>query len=277
MLQPQPPSPEAPVPLWPGGAPGALGTDDRDIPTLTAYVPAAPTPLGTAVVVCPGGGYVNLAMDHEGRQVGEFFARLGITAFVLKYRLGPRYRHPVMLGDAQRAVRTVRSQAARRSLNPGRVGIMGFSAGGHLASTVATHLEEGRPESADPIDRESARPDFLVLGYPVITMFEPHVHQGSRFHLLGPEQHPDTMARLSNDRQVTDRTPPTFLFHTDSDRGVPPENSVQFYLALRKAGVPAELHIYEQGRHGVGLAPADPVLSTWPARLVDWLKVRKLL
>jgi acetyl esterase/lipase len=254
-----------------------VGTGELDVPMLTPYLPAQTNAFQTGVVICPGGGYVRLAMDHEGRQVAEFFNGLGIPAFVLQYRLGPRYRHPSMLLDAQRAVRTVRARAAEYGIRPERVGLMGFSAGGHLASTAGTHFDAGQPGHADPIEGAGSRPDFLILGYPVVTLVESWVHRGSRDYLLGPMQHPDLLASLSNERQVTKDTPPTFLFHTTTDTAVPPENSVAFYLALRRAGVPAELHVYEQGRHGVGLAPADPVLATWPARLTDWLKVRGLL
>jgi acetyl esterase/lipase len=263
--------------LWPDGAPGAVGREEADVPTLTPYLPSAPASTETAVVICPGGGYANLAMDHEGAQVGEWFARLGIRAFVLKYRLGPRYRHPSMQQDAQRAIRYVRANAATLGIRPDRVGIMGFSAGGQLASTAATHVVQGVPQATDPLERVSSRPDFLILGYPVITLTDTFVHKGSRDRLLGDRPPPELLALLSNERQVTKDTPPTFLFHTDADVGVPPENSVVFYLALRKAGVPAELHIYEQGPHGVGFAQDDPVLSSWPDRLADWLRVRGLL
>jgi acetyl esterase/lipase len=247
------------------------------VPTLTPYLPAETSSSRTGVIICPGGGYVRLAMDHEGRQVAEFFNGLGIPAFLLQYRLGPRYRHPSMLLDAQRASRTVRTKAAEYGVRPDRLGIVGFSAGGHLASTAGTHFDAGQPAHADPIERSGSRPDFLVLGYPVVTFVDAWVHRGSRDYLLGPEQHPDVLATLSNERMVTAETPPTFLFHTDADTAVPPENSVGFYLALRRAGVPAELHIYEKGRHGVGLAPDDPVLATWPGRLTDWLNTRGLL
>ena len=231
------------------------------------------------MVVCPGGGYRNLSMEKEGSKVAEFLNGLGVAAFVLRYRLGPRYRHPVPLGDARRALRYVRAHAAelRRHSAIG-VGLMGFSAGGHLTATVATHVDRGDAGAADPIDRESARPDFAILAYPVITLAESWLHRGSRTMLLAPDQqHPDILDDLSNERQVTADTPPTFLFHTDADTGVPAENSVMFYLALRKAKVPAELHIYEPGPHGVGLGGTDPALVTWPDRLAGWLRTRKLL
>jgi len=263
--------------LWPGGAPGAVGTDDADQPSLTLYsLPAGPS-ARTAAVVCPGGGYGALAMDHEGRQVAEWLNSLGIAAYILKYRLAPRYHHPAMMLDVQRALRYVRANAEPWGIAPNRIGVWGFSAGGHLASTAATHFDAGSPSAADPIDRVSSRPDFAILAYPVITCTEPFMHEGSCKNLLGDHPDPKLAAYLSNEKQVTAQTPPTFLFHTNDDGGVPAENSVAFYMALRKAGVPAELHIYQHGPHGVGLAPKDPVLSSWPQRLADWLRVRGYL
>jgi len=263
--------------LWPGGAPGAVGNEDADRPTLTVYLPPADRAVPTGVVVCPGGGYAKLAMDHEGRQVAEWLNSLGVAAFVLKYRLAPRYRHPAPLEDAKRALRLVRSRASEFRIAPDRIGVWGFSAGGHLASTLATHFDAGNPAAADPIERVSCRPDFAILAYPVISFASEYAHKGSRRNLLGDNPDPALVENLSNEKQVTAQTPPTFLFHTNEDQGVPAENSVLFYLALRRAGVPAELHIYERGRHGVGLAPNDPVLSSWPQRLADWLRVRGLL
>jgi len=260
--------------LWPGGAPGALGGNDSDMPSVTIYLPPADQTSGAAVVVCPGGGYGHLAMDHEGKQIAEWLNARGIAAFVLKYRLGPRYHHPIELGDAQRALRTVRAQAAEFRVAPDRIGVWGFSAGGHLASTLGTHFDAGDPNAPDPIDRVSCRPDFMILAYPVISLDGEYVHKGSRRNLLGDDPDPKLVELLSNERQVTAQTPPTFLFHTDGDKTVPPENSVRFYLALRQAGVPAEMHIYERGNHGVGLAQKDPILSTWPDRLADWLRNR---
>lgn len=271
--QPQGPKP---VPLWPDGAPGALGSADEDTPTLTPFVVPAPRAVGTAVVVCPGGSYVHLAMEKEGTDIARWWNSLGVSAFVLKYRLGPKYHHPIELGDAQRAIRTVRARAAEWGVRPDRVGIMGFSAGGHLASTAGTHFDSGDANAADPIDRQSSRPDFLVLAYPVISFGE-YAHQGSKRSLLGDNPDPKLVENLSNELQVTAQTPPTFLFHTTNDNVVPVENSVLFYLALRKAGVPAEMHLYENGPHGVGLAPTDEALSTWPARLADWMRGRGLL
>jgi acetyl esterase/lipase len=263
--------------LWPNGAPGAQGNAEIDQPSLAGYIVPAGRGTGAAVVVCPGGGYRNLAMDHEGDQIAKWLNSLGVSAWVLKYRLGPKYHHPVELGDAQRALRTVRYKAAEYRVSPDRIGIMGFSAGGHLASTAGTHFDTGNATAADPIDRIGSRPDFLVLGYPVISFTTPYTHKGSLQNLLGDNPDPKLVESLSNELQVTAGTPPTFLFHTTADAAVPVENSVLFYLALRKAGVPAEMHIYERGPHGVGLAPTDEALSSWPARLADWLRGRGLL
>jgi len=263
--------------LWPQGAPGAVGSEEADKPTLTIWRPAPDKSTGDAVVICPGGGYGFLAVDHEGRQVAEWFNGLGVTAIMLKYRIAPRYRHPAPMQDVQRALRAVRAGAQSLQIHAGRVGVMGFSAGGHLASTAATHFDEGNPNSADPVERLSCRPDFAILCYPVITFTDPFTHAGSRKNLLGDKPDPALVELLSNERQVTEKTPPTFLFHTSEDTAVPPENSLMFYVALRKARVPAEMHIYEKGRHGVGLAQQDPVLATWPARCADWLRGRGYL
>lgn len=264
--------------LWPKGAPGALGEKPEDKPTLTAWLPAAEKAVGTAVIVLPGGGYGHLATNHEGRQVAQFLNSQGVAAFVCEYRhRGRGYGHPAPMQDAQRAIRTVRAKAAEFGVLPNCVGVMGFSAGGHLASTVGTHFDAGKSDSDDPIEKVSSRPDFLILCYPVIAFDEPYTHRGSQEKLLGKDAAPELIKSLSNEKQVTAETPPTFLFHTTEDTGVPPENSVHFYLALRKHKIPCELHIYEKGRHGVGLAADDPVLSTWSGRLTDWLKIRGLL
>jgi len=265
-------TPKETILLWPNGAPGAQGTTDEDKPTLALYPASGPEKTSTAVIVCPGGGYAHLAMDHEGTQIAVWLNHLGISAYVLKYRLGPKYHHPVELWDAQRAVRYVRSRAGQFNIRPDRIGIWGFSAGGHLASTAATHFSNSDSE-ADPIDRQSDRPDFAILSYPVISMMDPYAHLGSRRNLLGDKPDPALAQLLSNELQVTSSTPPTFLFHTTEDQVVPVENSVLFYLALRKAGVPVEMHIYPKGRHGVGLAAADPILSTWPDHLAAWLRL----
>jgi acetyl esterase/lipase len=263
--------------LWPQGAPGAVGSEEADRPTLTIWRPPEERANGAAVVVCPGGGYGFLAVDHEGKQIAEWFNELGVTALMLKYRIAPRYKHPAPMQDVQRAIRTVRAKAQALNIDVGRVGVMGFSAGGHLASTAATHFDAGSPDAQDAVERQSCRPDFAILCYPVITFTDPFTHAGSRKNLLGEKPEPALVEQLSNERQVTEKTPPTFLFHTTEDTAVPPENSVMFYIALRKAGVPAEMHIYEKGRHGVGLARNDPVLSTWSTRCADWLRARGYL
>jgi len=275
------PSTDTPTfPLWENGAPGALGTTDDDKPTLTMFPvragSAGPVPT-TAVIIAPGGSYKGLAANHEGRQVANWFNSLGVTAFVLRYRLGPRYHHPVEMGDAQRAIRLVRANADTFGIRADRVGFMGFSAGGHLASTVATHFDAGNPSASDPIDRMGSRPDFVVLAYPVITMTAEYGHKLSATNLLG--EHPDSkLAKLmSSELQVTHETPPTFLFSTNADTTVPAENSVAFYLALRKAGVPAEIHVFENGAHGVGLDAGDPALGEWPVLLRNWLRGRGLV
>jgi len=260
------------IPLWEAGAPGALGTADEDKPTLTIYMPAATTGPMTAVIVAPGGGYRNLSMNKEGRQPATYLNALGIAAFVLKYRLGPKYHHPIELGDMQRAIRTVRARAAEWHIDAARIGVMGFSAGGHLASTASTHFDSGKATATDPIDRAGSRPDFAILGYPVISMTESFTHQGSKMNLLGDNPDPTLARSLSTDTQVTSSTPPTFIFHTNADTTVPVENSVFYFLALRKAGVPAEMHIFKDGPHGVGLALQDPALSEWPTVLTNWLK-----
>lgn len=264
------------IPLWETGAPGALGEADSDKPRLTVYR-AARSAVGTGIIVAPGGGYGALAMDHEGRQVAALFNAMGVSAFVLEYRLGPRYRHPTQLGDAQRAIRIVRARADEFGIAGDRIGMMGFSAGGHLTATAATHFDGGKPDAADPIERASSRPDFLILAYPVIS-FDPAIaHGGSVRNLLGEKPDPKLIELLSNDLQVTAQTPPAFLFHTTSDAGVPVEHSIRFYLALRKAKVPAEMHVFENGPHGVGLALWDPALSSWPTLLSNWLRGRGLL
>ncbi|MBV9084780.1 MAG: alpha/beta hydrolase [Acidobacteriaceae bacterium] len=262
--------------LWPGGAPGAQGDTEADTPSLTIYPINGAQKLPTAVIVFPGGGYVHLAMDHEGAQVAAWLNSYGMTAFVLRYRLGPKYHHPVELGDAQRAIRYVRAHAADYKVDPHRIGVWGFSAGGHLASSTGTHFDSGKPDSNDPIERENSRPDFMILAYPVITFKEPFLHRGSRDALLGKNPDPALIQSLSSELAVTKDTPPAFLFHTSDDATVPVQNSVQFYLALRAANVPAEMHIFQHGRHGVGLARDNPDLSVWPDLLARWLKERGL-
>ncbi len=263
-------------PLWAEGAPGALGTADKDIPTLTPYWPEPAKATGAAIVICPGGGYAGLAR-HEGEDYARFLNENGIAGFVLKYRLGTGgYHHPAMLQDAARAVRTVRAKAGDWGLDSKRIGIMGSSAGGHLASTLVTHFDDGKPDATDPIERQSSRPDLGILCYAVITMGS-FTHQGSKHNLLGQDPSPELVRDLSNELQVSKETPPCFIWHTWEDTAVPVENSLSFAEALRKCRVPFDLHIYQKGPHGLGLGTRewDPgKRHPWTSDCVYWLKVQ---
>ncbi|MHB0998061.1 MAG: alpha/beta hydrolase [Armatimonadota bacterium] len=263
--------------LWPDGAPGASGTEQEDCPWFSVHLPPKGKSNGTAVIILPGGGYQHLADDYEGTDCAEWMNSMGVTAFVLRYRLAPRYHHPSQILDAQRAIRMVRCYASNIGVDPLKIGIWGFSAGGHLASTTGTHFGSGNPNSSDEIDRVSSRPDFMILSYPVISFSDPYSHIGSRINLIGENPDPVLIELLSNEKQVTPDTPPAFIFHTDSDNGVPSENSVEFYLALRRSGVPAELHIYAEGPHGVGMAVDDPVLRNWTKQLANWMYTNGLI
>lgn len=270
-----------PIRLYSGDAPGALGQRPQDIPTLTPF-PADPAKRnGATMLILPGGGYGSLA-EHEGTGYAEFFAAHGITAYVLKYRLGSNgYRHPIMLNDAARALRLLRAFAKRDGLDPARIGVIGSSAGGHLAATLATHFNPTLPHgptlnAADPIDAESSRPDLAILCYPVISLGE-FAHAGSRRNLLGDNPSAELVRALSNELQVTSETPPTFLWHTVEDKAVPIENSLLFASALRKAGVPFSLHIYENGPHGLGLGRPGREAPPWAEQLLYWFKERKFV
>lgn len=264
--------------LWSDGAPGATGDTENDKPTLTIYLPPKEKANGTSVVVCPGGGYGGLALDHEGHQIAKWLNFNGVTAFILKYRCkGVGYSHPYPLLDAQRAIRTVRSKAKDFNVDPSKIGIIGFSAGGHLASATGTHFDSGKADAKDDIDKVSCRPDFMLLIYPVITMTEEFGHSGSKENLLGKNPDKKLAEFMSSELQVTAQTPPTFLVHTEEDTGVPAENSICFYLALKKAKVPAELHVFQKGPHGFGLARDLPTASAWPDMCLKWLRNIKLL
>lgn len=266
-------------PLYAGTPPKSLGSGPKDIPTLTAYIPKGAQAPMPAILVCPGGGYAHLAMVHEGSAIGEWLNAKGIAAFVLKYRLpADGYKHPVPLMDACHALSTVRAQAAKWGVDPKRIGVMGFSAGGHLASTLATHYHPGQPDAQDPIDRVSCRPDFAVLGYPVVTM-KIATHGGSKRNLLGENPAPKLIENLSNETQVTADTPPTWLMHASDDKTVPVANALGFYEALVKAGVPAEMHIYETGGHGWGIKPNNKSVAgrTWMNRLHEWMQARGIV
>lgn len=260
--------------LWPNGAPGAQGNEDVDKPTLMIYLPSGPNATKTGVVVAPGGGYEHLSMTKEGSDVAHWLNARGIAAFVLKYRLGPTYHNPIEIGDAQRAIRMVRAHAAEYGIAEDHIGMWGFSAGGHLAATAGTHFDSGNSNATDPIDRRGCRPDFLILAYPVITMDASFTHSGSRKNLLGENPDPAVVMSMSNELQVTTDTPPTFIFSTTDDTTVPVMNSVAFYSALVKNKVPAEMHLFQHGRHGSGLGVGNPELSVWPDLLIKWMRER---
>jgi acetyl esterase/lipase len=273
---PIPPSGEA-IPLWVEGAPAAKGRGEKHTPSITPHWPEPGTATGVSIVVCPGGGYGGLALDHEGDQIAAWLNAHGVAAFILRYRHAPDYQHPAPLMDARRALRTVRAHAAAWNLDPNRIGMMGFSAGGHLTATAGTQFEPGHPQAPDAVERESSRPDFLILGYPVITLADPYTHAGSRKNLLGSQPDEMLVEALSAENRVSSETPPTFLVHTTEDEAVPVQNSLLFYAALVRQGVPAELHVFERGRHGLGLAREDLGMSAWPAQCVTWLRLRGIL
>lgn len=265
-------------PLWPDGAPGSLGDEAKDKPQLMISLPAKEEATGAAIVICPGGGYGHLAMDHEGKQIALWLNSFGVAAFICDYRhRGKGYGHPAPLQDVQRAIRIVRSRASEFGVRPDRIGVLGFSAGGHLASTAATHFDSGKADSQDKIEQASCRPDFACLCYAVIAFNEPFSHKGSQRNLLGADASEELLRKFSNEKQVTDETPPTFLWHTNEDGGVPPQNSVVFYEQLKARKIPAEMHIFEKGRHGLGLARDIPGTNLWPQLFEAWMKNRGLL
>lgn len=267
------------MPLWAGAAPGALGGEPSDIPTLTPYLAPEAKPGGAAIVIFPGGGYQHLA-QHEGRDYALFLNQRGLTCFVVKYRLASGgYQHPTMLLDAARAVRTVRARAEEFMIDPRRIGVMGSSAGGHLASTLLTHFDAGNAKADDPIERQSSRPDFGILCYPVITMGS-FTHAGSKRGLIGENPSQEMVKLLSNELQVTEQTPPCFVWHGLDDKSVPVENSLQFAAALKEKHVPFDLHIYEHAPHGIGLGDRTPPFAKphpWTGDLLHWLRTRKVL
>jgi acetyl esterase/lipase len=268
--------------LWGEKIPGPVSKEPGNVPTLSINLAPKETATGSAIVVCPGGGYSGRATGHEGKDIVEWLNKRGIHAFVLKYRTVSESKVPAPLEpgpmlDVQRAIRTVRAKAKEYGVDPNRIGIWGFSAGGHVASTAATHFDDGKADSADPIEKVSCRPDFAILAYPVITMTE-KTHGGSRNNLLGPKPDPKLIEFYSNEKQVTAKTPPTFLFHTAEDKAVPIENSKLFKEACEKAGVPVELVEYEKGQHGVGLALNLKLpCAEWSTKLEEWLKKRGVL
>jgi acetyl esterase/lipase len=266
-------SAQTPIRLWENDAPNAKGNEAIDIPTLTPYLAPKDKATGAAIIVCPGGGYVKLSDVKEGSAVAEYLNSIGVTAFVLKYRVGPKYGQPNQLLDASRAMRMVRSRAKEWGIDANRIGILGFSAGGHLASTLATKFDSGNPNAKEELEKMSSRPDLQMLIYPVITMGE-FTHAGSKKNLLGEDPGDELIKKYSNELQVTKETPPAFIVHSVEDKGVPFENSLQYVQALRKNNVPLEFHLYEKGPHGFGLGGTDPILSTWKDRLTAWLVSR---
>ena len=275
------------IPLWPEGVPGAksgLGPEQQENghisnvsePTLTLYAPAVDKPNGTAVIICPGGGYANLSTEREGVQYANWLSTLGVTPFVLKYRL-KEFGHPAPLQDVLRAIRLIRSRSLEFQIDPKRIGVMGSSAGGHLAASAGTLFDEPAGRTGPALDDTSARPDFLILMYPVITMDDPAAHAGSRKALLGENPSPVWLKLMSLEKQVTAATPPTLLIHTQEDKAVPVENSILFFQALTRAGVPAEMYLFEHGSHGMGMRSGLGTASEWPRRAEEWLRNRGLL
>lgn len=265
------------VNLWSDGAPGALGSEPKDIPKLTVRRVESATATG-ALIICPGGGYGGLAMDHEGKQMVQWANAIGLTAVLCEYRhRGKGYGHPAPLQDAQRAVRMVRANASQWNIDPNKIGIIGFSAGGHLVSTVITQFDPGDKESNDPIAQQSSRPDFAILCYPVISMGSSFTHRGSEVNLLGEKASKETLEQFASERNVRPDTPPSFLMHTVEDKAVPVQNSLVFYQSMVAKGVPGELHVYQKGPHGVGLAKSIPGTSDWPLACGRWLKELQMI
>jgi acetyl esterase/lipase len=274
------------IPLWPHGAPGAKGTAPTDVPTLTVFRPSRAN--GTAIIVAPGGAYIHLAANHEGREPADRLSELGITTFVLRYRLGPTYRYPVPLEDARRAVRLVRSLAPKYGFSPDRIGMMGFSAGGHLTAITGVLPEDGKPGDPDPVERESSRLNFLVLGYPWLNAMQPPVpnpyQPGKNYINLCSVTEGLTQAdctrldpQYTPEAHVTAATPPTFIVHTADDATVPVSTSVGFFTAMHKAGADCELHIFGHGPHGFGPGGDNPELASWQETLTLWLRAHGLL
>ena len=258
--------------LWEGDAPNALGTEEKDVPTIIVYLPENAKQPAPVLMICPGGGYGGLAMDHEGHQFAKWANDMGMAGVIVSYRhRGRGYGHPNPLLDAQRAIRFTRSHADDWKIDPKRLGMIGFSAGGHLTSTVLTHFDSGEAAAADVIDRESSRLDFGILSYAVIALGESYTHGGSQKNLLGADASPEMIKSLSNEKQVTSQTPPTFLWHTAEDKAVPAENSLRFYSAMVTAGVPGELHVFSNGKHGLGLAAGSGAAEQWPRLCKNWL------
>ena len=263
--------------LWADLPPGSTHRGDGDVPKLIITKVESESPTA-AVVILPGGGYNGHAMDHEGYQFAQWFKSLGVTSAICTYRLrgkgndGKGYGHPAPMMDAQRAIQTLRARSKELNIDPNRVGVIGFSAGGHLCSTVSTHFAAPDALSEDPVARVSSHPDFSILCYPVVAFGKSYTHKGSQRNLIGSNPSTELLESLSNERQVSKETPPTFLFHTAADTVVPPQNSIDYYLACLESGVPAEMHVFPKGRHGLGLAQKLPGAAQWPELCENWLR-----
>jgi len=274
--------------VWPNGAPDSNGLTQPEelfegkrvrnvsVAEMYVYLPKMGVNTGAAIVICPGGGYTMEAMDHEGYDMASWLASEGVAGIVLKYRL-PYGHDQIPLEDAQRAIRIVREKASEWGINPSKIGIAGSSAGGHLASTAGTKFDLGNPDSTDPTSKLSCRPNFMLLLYPVITLKEEFTHLGSRTNLIGQGNNWKLVEKYSNELNVTSQTPPTFLVLTDDDNAVPPRNSVEFYLALKKFNVPAEMHIFKEGGHGFGMNKKNLPVDQWPNLFIQWMKAQKII
>ncbi|HAQ18541.1 MAG TPA: xylanase [Prolixibacteraceae bacterium] len=271
--------------VWPNGAPSSNGMtlpeetfEGKRVRNVSeaeiyVYLPKIGINTGAAVVICPGGGYIIEAMDHEGYDLAEWLTEQGVAGIVLKYRL-PYGHHEIPLEDAQRTLRLVHQKAAEWGINPSKIGIAGSSAGGHLASTAGTKFDLGKSDTTDPIEKFSCRPDFMLLLYPVITFNEEFGHMGSRANLIGTGNKWELVEKYSNELHVTAQTPPTFLVLADDDTAVPPRNSVEFYMALKKNKIPAEMHIFKSGGHGFGMTKKNLPVDQWPNLFAQWMKAQ---
>jgi len=274
--------------VWPNGAPSSNGMtlpeevyEGKRVRNVSeaemyVYLPKMGINTGAAVVICPGGGYAIEAMDHEGYDLAEWLTTQGVAGIVLKYRL-PYGHDQIPLEDAQRALRIVHQKAAEWGINPAKIGIAGSSAGGHLASTAGTRFDMGKTDASDPIEKYSCRPDFMLLLYPVITFSEEFGHMGSRTNLIGSGNKWELVEKYSNELHVTAQTPPTFLVLADDDGGVPPRNSIEFYMALKKYKIPAEMHIFRDGGHGFGMNKKKLPIDQWPNLFAQWMKTQGII